>query len=222
MIQFIDYEKYYSKEKIVEAKDIKIKEQSISFIMGPNGSGKTTLLKCLLDLEKYNGTILIDGNRSSSELENCLVIWDDCPFYSNNTGLENLFIFGEQKKCKNEILELSKKYLDMNLLKKKVKTYSYGQKKKLALILVDILQPKYLFMDEISNGLDYEMMQELKRHLKELSQKMTIILTGHQFSFYDEVIDELYLIKDKQLRKYDKYSDGNKSLEEVYNEELYL
>ena len=136
--------------------------------------------------------------------------------------MENLSIFGEQKKSKNEIVELSKKYLDRNVLKKKVKTYSYGQKKKLALILVDILQPKYLFMDEISNGLDYEMMQELKKHLKELSQKMTIILTGHQFSFYDEIIDALYLIKDKQLRKYDKYSDGNKSLEDVYNEELYL
>lgn len=66
--------------------------------MDPNGSGKTTLLKCLLNLEKFDGKILIDGHSNGAELKNFLAVWDDCPFYLNNSGLENLLIFAEGKK----------------------------------------------------------------------------------------------------------------------------
>ena len=76
-------------------------------------------------------------------------------------------------------------------------------------------------MDEISNGLDYETMCELKKQIKLWSKKMTIILTGHQFGFYNDIVDEVFVIKDKSITPHSKdFQNDKESLEEVYNEEL--
>ena len=108
------------------------------------------------------------------------------------------------------------------MLRNKVKTYSYGQKKKLALALVEILQPKYLFMDEISNGLDFDMMKELKDDIKRWAETMTIFLTGHQFSFYNELVDSLFAFKDKQIVLLEEnFSSCGKTLEEIYDKGMH-
>ena len=106
--------------------------------MGHNGSGKTTLVKCIMRLESYSGQIIFNNSSNNS-----LVVWDDCPFYNNLSWIKNLILFSEGKIDKKNIINLSLKYLDNDLLNRKVKLYSYGQKKKLALALVEILKPKY-------------------------------------------------------------------------------
>jgi len=179
MIQVKNFSKSYSNQIIIKESNFEIKSQRISFLMGPNGAGKTTTIKCLMGMENYLGEILFDGKKIDQVRDRCLVIWDDCPFYTNLSGFQNLLIFGEGKKSKNEIKEIASKYLDYHTIKNKVKTYSYGQKKKLALVLVEILEPKYLIMDEISNGLDFDMIRNLQKSIKSWSNSMTIILTGH-------------------------------------------
>lgn len=222
MIQSIGFSKTYKNKVILKESDFEIKTNKISFLMGPNGVGKTTTIKCLMEMEKHAGEFLFNGKTISDVRDQCLVIWDDCPFYPNITGLHNLIIFSESKKSLAEIKEIALKYLDHNTLKNKVKTYSYGQKKKLALILVEILEPKYLIMDEISNGLDYEGIKRLQKNIKAWSKNMTILLTGHQFSFYNDIIDDLFAFKDHKivLLKED-FSNSDKLLEEIYDEEIY-
>ncbi len=219
MIEIKDFQKKYNNRLIVKVTDnIVFRDNAISFIMGPNGAGKTTLIKCIFGLESFEGTISVDSVDNPAGIPNGIAIWDDCPFYTNLSGKKNLLIFGENKKQKNEVLETAGKYLSSDVLNRRVKSYSYGQKKKLALALVDILEPKYLFMDEISNGLDYESVRSLKKHLRRLSEQMTIVLTGHQFAFYQDLYDDLFLIKKQVLQKHVK--DNNDSLEDVYDEEL--
>lgn len=60
--------------------------------MAPNGAGKTTLIKCITALEEYAGEIRINNEKNSDMLGKCLAIWDDCPFYSFLSGLNNLII----------------------------------------------------------------------------------------------------------------------------------
>jgi len=165
--------------------------------MGKNGSGKTTLIKCLMEMESFSGEISFNGKSIDSVRNECLVLWDDCPFYNSLSGLKNLLIFSEDKKTKDEIIKIAMNFLDKDLLNRKVSTYSYGQKKKLALCLVDILEPTYLIMDEISNGLDYETMRFLKKRIIEWKVNKTILVTGHQFEFYNDIIDELLIFKGK-------------------------
>ncbi|REJ14269.1 MAG: ABC transporter ATP-binding protein [Caldibacillus debilis] len=220
MIQVKNFSKSYSNQIIIKESNFEIKSQRISFLMGPNGAGKTTTIKCLMGMENHLGEILFDGKKIDQVRDRCLVIWDDCPFYTNLSGFQNLLIFGEGKKSKNEIKEIASKYLDYHTIKNKVKTYSYGQKKKLALVLVEILEPKYLIMDEISNGLDFDMIRNLQKSIKSWSNSMTILLTGHQFSFYNEIIDDVFVIRDKEIvLLQENFSNSGIMLEDIYDEE---
>ena len=222
MLEITNLTKKYKNAMIFDSCNVSFRDKAVSFIMGPNGAGKTTLIKCILELEGYDGSICFNSKPMSSYRSKCLTLWDDCPFYQNISGLENLVLFSEGKASASEIEKLPIKYLDHTILRRKVKTYSYGQKKKLALYLVDILKPEILIMDEISNGLDYEMMKSLKKHIKQLSENRMIILTGHQFGFYNGLVDDVFILKDKKLVLFDKdLSESDKSLEEIYDEELY-
>lgn len=218
MVELSNFEKKYGNKFSLECDNIVFEEGKISFLMAPNGAGKTTLLKCITALEQYKGNILINGINNTENLGDCLVIWDDCPFLTNLSGLKNLLILSEDKKTTAEIKSIARKYIDDDLLNRRVKTYSYGQKKKLALALAEIIEPSVLIMDEISNGLDYDTMQELQKKLKDISDSCTIILTGHQFGFYEKIFDELFLIKDGVISRVANFE--KKSLEEVYCEEL--
>ncbi|MDO7862753.1 hypothetical protein [Brochothrix thermosphacta] len=104
------------------------------------------------------------------------------------------------------------------LLKRKVKHYSYGQKKKLSLALVALLRPKYLIMDEISNGLDFQFSKELKKIVLDLSKETTILLTGHQYDFYNDIIDNLLVFEDKKIVMLEKnFKSEKKKLETIYD-----
>lgn len=217
MIEIINLSKKYKNKIIIDSSIFRINTNKVSFIMGPNGSGKTTLVKCIMGLESYSGQIIFNNSSNNS-----LVVWDDCPFYNNLSGIKNLILFSEGKIDKKNIINLSLKYLDNDLLNRKVKHYSYGQKKKLALALVEILKPKYLIMDEISNGLDYDTIKILKSRIKQWANNTTILLTGHQFDFYNDIIDEVFILKNNKILSLDnKYTKEGINLEDIYDKELH-
>lgn len=222
MIQCVEFSKNYDKNNIINNSNFEFKKSRISFLMGPNGSGKTTLIKCLMGMEHYSGKITFNEKSINDVREKCLVIWDDCPFYSNLSGLNNLLIFSEQRKTKDEIIKISQNFIDESLLKKKVKKYSYGQKKKLALALVDILEPEFLIMDEISNGLDYDSIRKVNTYIKNWSKTKVVLLTGHQFGFYNKLIDDLFIIKNKEIHLYkENFTNYDLTLEDIYDEEIH-
>lgn len=222
MIEVINLSKEYKKKKIINNSSFILSENKISFLMGVNGSGKTTFIKCIMDLETYSGKVLFDGKECKCIKEKCLVLWDDCPFYTNLSGIKNLILFSEGKKNKNQVIESALKYLDNDLLCTKVHKYSYGQKKKLALALVDILQPRYLIMDEISNGLDYDTMKFLKNQIKKWATNTTILLTGHQFDFYNDIVDNIFILKNSEITPLnDELNSRSIKLEEIYDKELH-
>jgi ABC-2 type transport system ATP-binding protein len=179
--------------------------------MGQNGSGKTSLLKCIAGLEAYKGSITLDASR-----DKLLIIWDDNPFYRNLSGIDNLRILTGSPELKtSEILKSADKIFTLKKLKKKVKSYSYGEKKKLCILLSKLYDFKILIMDEVTNGLDIETMTVLKNFLVEKAKVSTIILTGHYLEFYDTIVDDIFVINNHIISK---YSGNRTSLMEVYNE----
>lgn len=223
MIKFVNFAKYYNNQAILKDVNLEIADNKITFIMGKNGSGKTTLVKCMLGLEDYAGEIQYDlGVSENEEKKRILAIWDEFPFYDGMTGLNNLYVFSEGMKSQREILEIAQKYLGKEILKRKVKSYSYGQRKKLSLILVEILEPQIVVMDEVSTGLDYETMVYLKKYIRELAKSATIVLMGHQFEFYNDLIEEMVVIKKGSMKTLEKdFQNSGHQLEEIYEEELY-
>lgn len=213
--------KSYNKNNIIIKSDITVYDNRIAFLMGANGSGKTTLIKCIMGLETCEGSCTFDGSSLESIRNNCIVLYDDCPFYNNLTGLRNLELITNGLFSNPYILNIAQSYLNNELLKQKVKHYSYGQKKKLALSLIDIIKPRYIVMDEISNGLDYENLKFLKVKLIEWKKDSCILLTGHKFDFYNELIDDLYYIKDKKIVEINNFKDTGMTLGEMYDEKIY-
>lgn len=221
MIECKNIQKYYGKQIIINNSNFNIKTNKISFLMGENGAGKTTLIKCMMSMENFNGSFLFNGEHVDNVRENILVLWDDCPFYTNLTGLENLIIFSENKKNKKQIKEISSNFLSYDILRNKVNTYSYGQKKILGLILVEILKPKYLIMDEISNGLDYEMIKYVQKRIKKWSHHSTILLTGHQFSFYNKIVDDVFMFVDNEIHlSAEDFQNNHLNLEDIYAKKI--
>lgn len=199
MIEVNSLTKSYGKNIILNNVSFEIPTNEFSFIMGQNGNGKTTFFKCLLNLEKYIGEILFDNKSFNDILGQIYAIYDDSPLYSHLTGYQNIHLLTQDKNSYNRLSNGTKNLLSESVLKRKVKGYSYGQKKKLSIMIAILLEPKYLVIDEISNGLDYETMTWLKGELKELSKKTTIIATGHQFDFYNDIIDNLFIVSDKNI-----------------------
>lgn len=218
MIELKQFKKCYGKKTLYEPTDLTIPGNAVSFLMGNNGCGKTTLLKCLAGLESYGGQILFDGRPLSEVRDQILVIWDDSPCFSNLNGLQNLELLCEGRKPKKAIAEAGERYLGRDVLKRKVKSYSYGQKKKLMLALADLLEPAYLVMDEISNGLDVDMMDELAEHLLRMKAHCTLLLTGHQFSFYEKIAEHIFLKRKQKVTYVAPEMRADRSLEDLYHD----
>lgn len=216
MIEIRRLNKSYKNNVIFNECTISFEINKINFLMGANGQGKTTLFKCLLNLDNYSGEILFDDYKFKDIINNIFAIYDDSPLYLNLTGLQNISIFLERKVSKHEY-EAFQNILSNRILERKVKEYSYGQKKILSIIIAFLKAPKYLIIDEISNGLDFETMIWLKDNLKLLSKNTTIIATGHQFEFYNNIIDNLYIINDKKIVQVDK-KFKDKGLSSVYEQ----
>lgn len=216
MFELIGYSKSY-REKVFAETTIEIGAKNISFLMGPNGCGKTTLIKCIAGLEGYNGDIKYNGKDVSEIRKKMLVIWDDCPFYNELSGINNLLVLAENPKIKKaDIFDVARRYFNKEVLLRKVKTYSYGQRKKLALVLQRLLKPEVLIMDEISNGLDYDTIKFLQGEIKAVSNQSKIILTGHQFSFYEGLVEEILVIKDNTIKNVTEEYNSCNQLSTIY------
>lgn len=206
----------YKKNIIYNNVSIEFPKNEISFLMGKNGSGKTTLIKCILNQMYYKGKILINNHLYNNDATEVFVIFDDSTIYKNLSGIDNIRLLTGLKK--EEIYRYSDSFLDRTLLEKKAKTYSYGERKKLSLIIIDIIKPKIVIMDEVSNGLDYESMSNLRNKILEWSKNSSILLTGHQFEFYKNIINRIYVINNQSIHSVDYNNDT--TLEEIYEETI--
>ncbi len=191
----------------------------VGFI-GPNGAGKTTTLKCLSGLlYSSRGEIKVLGftpfDRKNEFLRQISLImgqknqlWWDLPAIDTFLLNKEIYEISDEtfKKTLNELVEL----LDVaDVLKIQVRKLSLGQRMKMELIAALIHQPKVLFLDEPTIGLDVIMQKNLREFIREYNRryKSTIILTSHYMDDVKElchrviVIDHGKIIYDGALDK---------------------
>ena len=199
MIQITNLTKKYKEKIAVNNINLTIKEWELFALLGTNGAGKTTTIKMLSTLIlPTEGEIKIAGYDIAKDSVKIKEIVNVSPqetaIAPNLTVKENLdFMAGVYKiKNKNEkIDELVKAFKLQEVLKQKAKTLSGGWQRKLSIAISLINDPKVLFLDEPTLGLDVLARRELWTVIESLKGKITIILTTHYMEEAESLSDRV-------------------------------
>ena len=179
--------KKYKDKTVVSNLNLKIKEGELFSLLGTNGAGKTTTIKMLSSLiVPTEGDIIIDKfdmKKNKQKIKEIINISPQVTSLAPNlTVRENLeFIAGayQIKNKEQKIKELVDMFDLSKIMDQKAKTLSGGWQRKLSIAMSLINDPKILFLDEPTLGLDVISRKELWKIIESKKGKMTIILTTH-------------------------------------------
>lgn len=210
---------------------MQVKEGIIFAFLGVNGAGKTTTIRMLNGLSKpTSGEAYVLGKSIRDELDAVKQISDISPQETsvapNLTVKENLEfmaqIYGMDKKsAEQKVEELLNNFSLKEIEKSKAKTLSGGWQRRLSIAMALISEPKILFLDEPTLGLDVLARQELWNILRELKGSMTIILTTHYMEEAEELSDDVAVMVDGEIRARGTVNElkemtGQESLEKAF------
>lgn len=212
MIQINQLSKKYkdAEHYSLSALDLTIAEQEIFGLLGPNGAGKTTLISMLSSLIKpTSGSFSINGlnyQEHKRELKSMIgIVPQEYALYPSLTAFENLSYFGSTygirgKQLKNTIHEhLETLGLD-HFAHKKISTFSGGMKRRINLIASILHQPKILFLDEPTVGVDVQSKNVIIEHLKGLNKAgTTMIYTSHHLNEAEDFCTRIAIIDNGKL-----------------------
>ena len=199
--------KKYNDKAVVKDMNLKIEEGELFALLGTNGAGKTTSIKMLSTLIlptegeiKISGLDIIKDRQKIKEILN--VSPQETAIAPNLTVKENLeFMAGVYQIPNREekIKELIKMFKLEEVLKQKAKTLSGGWQRKVSIAISLINEPKILFLDEPTLGLDVIARKELWSVIKKLKGKITIILTTHYMEEAESLSDRIGIMAKGEL-----------------------
>lgn len=190
--------------------DLDILKGEIFGVLGPNGAGKTTLISMLCSLIKpTSGTFTInnlDYINNKKELKQLIgIVPQEYALYPSLTAYENLSYFGSMYGMQGKILKKSiHLYLEkMGLLEfanKKIEIFSGGMKRRINLIASILHQPKILFLDEPTVGVDVQSKNVIIDHLKQLNKEgTTIVYTSHHLNEAEHFCSRVAIIDNGKI-----------------------
>lgn len=226
MIKVENLKKYYGKSRGIENVSFEIKEGEILGLIGPNGAGKTTTIRILTGFLKPNsGNALISNFKMPYEIdeikENIGYIPGEVNFYGDMKVKE--FLEFNRSFYKNIDINYEKELVDILgiELNKKFKALSLGNKKKVAILQALVHKPKYLILDEPTNGLDPLVQQTFYDLIKKHKENGAVILfSSHILSEVEKICDSFAMIKEGIIVKsgtIESLKDLSKKLIYVYN-----
>ena len=208
--------------------DLDILKGEIFGVLGPNGAGKTTLISMLCSLIKpTSGTFTInnlDYTNNKKELKQLIgIVPQEYALYPSLTAYENLSYFGSMYGLKGKVLKESiHLYLEkMGLLEfanKKIEIFSGGMKRRINLIASILHQPKILFLDEPTVGVDVQSKNVIIDHLKQLNKGgTTIVYTSHHLNEAEHFCSRVAIIDNGKIILKGKPKELISSNEKAYN-----
>ncbi|MCF8422822.1 MAG: ABC transporter ATP-binding protein [Bacteroidia bacterium] len=189
----------------VNGVSFKIYKDDVFGLLGPNGAGKTTTISILCGLyPATSGKITIDGmplNDKINSIKQIIgVVPQDIALYPTLTARENLEFYGAMyglsgKNLKDAINNWLEKLGLTKAANKKIETFSGGMKRRVNLIASILHQPKILFLDEPTVGVDVQSRTVIIDQLKELNkQGTTIIYTSHHLEEAENFCTDIAII----------------------------
>ncbi len=210
-IKLKDVKKTFGHIRALNGVSLEIKEGEVFGILGPNGAGKTTLVRILSTLLKpSSGEVMVAGCNLPSEdykLKKLIGYMPQKPsLYDDLSANKNLKFFlnlhfsnGLRGNIKNRIDQILEFVELKDRREDTISTFSGGMKQRLSLACALIHQPKILFLDEPTSGVDPRLKRAFWDYFKKLKQEgTTIIITTHQLSDAENC-DRLALMKNGKV-----------------------
>ena len=202
--------KTYGTKNAVDHVSFSIQETELFGLLGVNGAGKTTLIKMLSCLTKpSSGDATLLGKSIINEPEQVrtaiAVSPQETAIEPNLTVRENLELMAgvhgfNKEKTRIKTDEMIAQFSLQPFEKQRSKTLSGGWQRKLSIAMALISDPRILFLDEPTLGLDIIGRRELWTLIKKLKEKTTIILTTHYLEEAEALSDRICIMKDGQIK----------------------
>lgn len=208
-IETKDLCKSYKSLKAVNKLNLTVNEGELFSLLGVNGAGKTTTIKILCGLTKESGGEAficgksIDTNRD--EIKRIInVSPQETAVAPNLTVRENLELIAGIYGYTGDSLvkrarEVTEQFSLEEVMSQRAKTLSGGWQRRLSIAMAIISQPKVLFLDEPTLGLDVLARRELWRVIKGLKGSVTIVLTTHYMEEAQELSDRIGIMAKGKL-----------------------
>jgi len=196
-----DLSKKYGDRMAVSHINFDVPLGAVCGFVGPNGSGKTTTMRMLLGLISHtggNGQVLGSSiDEPEKYLSQVVAMIEGPAFYPAITGAENLKVLATLGGFPiNRVQVLMNQVGLGDRAKSKYKTYSLGMKQRLGIAAALLPNPKLLMLDEPTNGLDPEGIQEVRALLRSLADNgTTVFVSSHLLSELEIISDYLVMLR---------------------------
>lgn len=193
--------KSYGNIQAVNKVSISVKSGEVFGLLGANGAGKSTTIECVLGTKKFDsGSISILGMNPQTQRKELYqrvgVQFQESNYQDKLTVAELCEVTQALYKQPADYEELLKQFGLSDKCKSQVSELSGGQKQRLFIILALIPNPKVVFLDELTTGLDTRARREVWKGLLDLKKKgLTIFLTSHFMDEVEVLCDRICILK---------------------------
>lgn len=197
--------KNYGNFQAVKGISFDVNEGEIFGLLGPNGAGKSTTLEIIETLrEKTSGEVLVDGmnlDKDANEIKKIIgVQLQSSGYYPGLNLTELITLFNGLYNRKEDPVELLRKVNLEEKAKAKYKELSGGQKQRFSVATTLINQPKIVFLDEPTTGLDPQARRNLWELIKQIQAAgATVIITTHYMDEAEYLCDRVAIIDSGEI-----------------------
>jgi len=208
VVELKNLSKTIKKKKIIDNLSLSLYPGQITGFLGPNGAGKTTTIRMMVGLMKpTSGDVYIDGQSLQTNFEESVskvgAIVENPEMYKFMTGYKNLVHFARMHKnvSKERIDEVIRQVGMENRIHEKVSTYSLGMRQRLGLAQALLNRPKFLILDEPTNGLDPAGIREFRNYLRKIAveENVSVFVSSHLLSEIELMCDRIAVIQNGKL-----------------------
>jgi len=208
IVQLQNLSKIIRGKQLISQLNIDLYPGQITGFLGPNGAGKTTTIRMMTGLmHPTEGKVIIDGLSLQENYEEAIskvgVIVENPEMYKFMTGYKNLLHFARMHKnvTKERIQEVVNQVGLEKRIHEKVSTYSLGMRQRLGLAQALLHRPKFLILDEPTNGLDPAGIREFRMYLRKIATEdgVSVFVSSHLLSEIELMCDRVAVIQNGKL-----------------------
>lgn len=203
IIQIKGVKKSFKNVEVLKGVDFEVEHGGIFALLGSNGSGKTTMIRIMVTLLKSDaGSVVINGfdiEKNPGEIRGSISLTGQFAAIDEIlTGRENIQMIAKLRHLKNPNQvadELINRFGMAEAADRRVGTYSGGMKRRIDISMSLVGNPKIIFLDEPTTGLDPEARLEVWKIVKELSAAgTTVFLTTQYLEEAEQLADKIAIL----------------------------